>query len=269
MKFVLKSKIIKTILTIALIGIISVSFIYTNLRKHKSEIAAQNSAADESQVLTENIFDSSENYVSQNYYSKSPNGEISAEVVRENGFNSILIKNKDNVEGLVLENLFYTNIESTEWLDDTRYAICGHVNPSLEVYIIIDTQKRQIIGKYDGIGFTWNKNKNRLYYIETSPNYNEPITDRIIDNEGNIYFETQKGQSIINSLAISDDEQSFAFYIDDSKNESRKIIVAKMDKNNKLRQQTSIDAQFGIIEFNNKSITVTNSVGAVYYYGIY
>ncbi|HWP98800.1 MAG TPA: hypothetical protein VN426_18310 [Syntrophomonadaceae bacterium] len=272
---ILKGKRIKLIFScILLVAIIGVSLVYVNTKKNEDKISAeQNIAAEvEPKKVIEKSPDIKNNYVSQNDYSKSPNGDVSAEVVRENGslFDSILIKNKDNGEGLIaLDNISYTNIERTDWLDNTRYVVCGHVNPSLEVYIVIDTQKRQIIGKYYGIGFTWNKDKDKLYYIETSPHFSEPGPDKIIDDESNIYFETQKGEFILDTLAISDDEQTFAFYIDNSESESRKLIVAKMNKNRKLQKQTTIDAQFGDIDFtNNKSIQITASDGTVYYYDI-
>jgi hypothetical protein len=192
--------------------------------------------------------------------------------MRENGylFDSVLIKRQDRFEGLIaLEDIFYTNIENTEWLDNTRYAVHGHVNPSLEVYILIDVQKREIIGKYYGIGFTWNKNKDRLYYIEGSPHYGGQVLSKIINNEGHIYFETQQGESILDKLAVSDDEQTFAFYIDDLKGESRKLIVTIIDRNKKLQKKTAIDAQFGDIEIiNNKTIKITPPGGAIYYYSI-
>ncbi len=243
---------------IFLIAVISFSVIYVNIKQNEIKVETG------SEFLNNNV--------SLNYYSKSPNGEVSAEVVRENGylFDSVLIKRQDRVEGLIaLEDIFYTNIENTEWLDNTRYAVRGHVNPSLEVYILIDTQKREIIGKYYGIGFAWNKNKDRLYYIEASPHYSGQALSKIIDNEGHIYFEAQQGESILDKLAVSDDEQTFAFYIDDLQGGSRKLIVTKIDRNKKLQKQTTIDNQFGDIEIiNNKTIKITPPGGAVYYYEI-
>ena len=268
-----QNKTLKLVLSgIVLIAVIAAVLIYANTKKNEKKIIdEQNSiAVNEPQKVAPQNPDIQNNYSSRSHYSKSPDREISAEVVRENGnsFDSILIKSKDNTEGLIaLKDFSYTGIESTAWLDNSRYALCGHVNPSLEVYILIDTQKKQITGNYYGIGFTWSKNKDRLYYIETSPHFSEQISDKIVDNEGHTYFETQKGESIIDKPAISDDEQTFAFYIGNSTDESRKLTVAKMDQNKKLQKQTTIGAQFGDIEFNNnKSIKITAPDGKVYNY---
>lgn len=239
------------LLSIFLIAVISFSIVYANIKKNEIKIEKG------SEFLN--------NYVTLNHYSKSPNGEVSAEVVRENGylFDSVLIKRQDGFEGLiVLKDIFYTNIEETEWLDNTRYTVRGHVNPVLEGYILIDTQKREIIGQYYGIGFTWNNNKDRLYYIETShPNSGQTLS-KIINNEGHIYFEAQQGESILDKLAVSENEQNFAFYIDDLQGGPRKLIVTQIDRNKKLQKKAAVAAPFGDIEIiNNKTIKITPTAG--------
>lgn len=190
-------------------------------------------------------------------------------MVREEGylFDSVLVKGQDGLgEFIALEDIFYTNIENTEWLDNTRYAIRGHVNPSLGVHILINIEEKKITGKYYGIGFSWNKNKDRLYYIEASPYYGEQVLSKVMDNEGHIYFEAQQGESILEKLAVSADDQILAFFIDDS-GRSRKLIVIKMDMNNKLQKKIAIDAQFGDIEIiDNKTIIITSPGGTNYYY---
>lgn len=243
---------------ILFIAVISFSIVYANIKKNEIKVEKG------SELLN--------NYVSLGHYTKSPNGEVSAEIVREEGcpFDSVFVKRQDRFEGLVaLEDIFYTNIENIEWLDNIRYAIRGHVNPSLEVYILINTQKIEIIGKYFGRGFTWNKGKDRLYYIEDSLDYGQTLS-KIINHEGHVYFETQPGESILDKLAVSDDEQIFVFYIDldDSKGGSRKLIVTEIDGNKKLQKKTAIDAQFGDLEIINKTIKITSPDGVVYDYQI-
>lgn len=252
------SKNIRIILGCILVfTIISVCFTYMYTRKTIN----QNSA--------EEKFDN--NYLSKNHQSKSPNEKITAELVSENGksFDSVLITANNDHVLIPLEDIFYTTIEYANWVDNTRFAICGHINPSLEVYILIDVNKTQISGKYYGIGFTWNKSKNRLYYIEPSSHFSEPTSDKIVDSEEHIYYETRKEESILDKLAISDDEQIFAFYINNSANETRKLIIAKMNKNKKLEAHTIINAQFGDIKFNNNnSIETIVPGGNIYHYDI-
>ena len=126
------------------ISIISVCIVY----KYTRQITDRKTLGEKS--------DFNNNYTNNDHQYKSPNEEINAELIRENGksFDSVLITGKNNAHELIpLEDIFYTAIENINWVDNTRFAICGHVNPSLDVYILIDVNKKQISGKYYGIGF--------------------------------------------------------------------------------------------------------------------
>ncbi len=100
-----------------------------------------------------------------------------------------------------------------------------------------------------------------------SPHNSGQTLSKIIDNEGQIYFEAQPGELILDRLAVSDDEQTLVFYTDDIKRESRKLVVAQIDRNKKFQKKTAIDAQFGDVEIiDNQTIIVTPPGGAVHYY---
>ncbi|MFZ5988132.1 MAG: anti-sigma factor family protein [Bacillota bacterium] len=227
---------------------------------------ASNEAVVEDSSLTDN-------YVSKGKYAKSPNGEMDAEVIREKDMfvDSILITDKSKEsQKIVLENIMYTAIESFTWVDNNHIALCGHVNPSLQVYVVIDAAKKEIVGKYNGIGFTWNKTKNKLYYIQTRPHFESDYgSDKIVDNEGNVYYETKKGKSMIGKIAISENEQNFAFFVSDNAVDKVKLIVTEMGKDNKPKNKSEIDAPFGDIEFHgNSSLTVTGMDGSVSNYDL-
>ena len=104
-------------------------------------------------------------------FAQSPNGEMSAAVIREQDMfvDSILItyKSKETFK-IVLENIMYTNIENFYWIDNNRIGLCGDANPDVQVYVVIDASSKSIVEKYNGIGFIWNIDKNKLYYIMTS-----------------------------------------------------------------------------------------------------
>jgi hypothetical protein len=130
----------------------------------------------------------------------------------------------------------------------------------MQVYVIMDADSKSITGIYRGIGFAWNKNKDRLYYVRTSPHFSEEhVGDEIVDDEDNIYYKTERGISIIGSIAISDDEEKFAFFVDDVSREKRNLVVCKRDADNKLKKQMEINAPFGEIKFNdNNSVSVAD-----------
>ncbi len=191
----------------------------------------------------------------------SPNGEISAEIIREKDMfvDSIIItdKNKEPLK-VVLENILYTSIESFSWVDDTRIALCGNVNPSLQVYVVIDASKGEIIDRYDGVGFTWNENKDKLYYVITSPYFSEQrVSDKLVDDNGDVYYETEDGKSMTDVIAFSEDEEDFAFFVHDNNSNERKLLVAKKEKGKKLKIKSESRPSFGKIKFNkDKSLRI-------------
>lgn len=217
---------------------------------------------------TASPINNNENYIKRGQSAQSPDGEMTAEVIREKDtiFDSILItdKNKETSK-ILLENILYSGIESFSWIDNTRVALCGHVKPFLEVYIVIDAKSKSIAGKYDGIGFAWNNNKNRLYYVMTAFD----AVDRIADNEGNIYYEAERETSIIGTLAISEDEEKFAFFLDDRVQGKRPLIICKMGKNKKLIKESEIDAPLGEIKFNdNGTVSIVGEDGPIASYDL-
>lgn len=251
----------------------------TNNQSSESTAPNSGSTIDVSDKTTEENQDTisyksaDDTYKSKGTSEKSPNGEITAVVVRKNGvkFDTIIFKGKDNnAQTIDLVNILYTGIERTAWIDDTRYTIYGHINPSLQVYVIVDAKKNEIVGKYYGVGFMWNQNKNKLYYVETSPYFAaKKSSDKIVDADGNIYYVTEPGVSITDKISISDDEKTFAFIVNDSNSESRKLYIATLNKDQKLEKQSEIDAAIGDIEINdNKSIKIITPDGTTNDYNI-
>lgn len=207
--------------------------------------------------------DSNDNYTKKGQFAQSPNGEMTAEVVREKGMfvDTVLITDKNNETfKIVLENIMYTYIEDFSWIDDTRIALWTHVNPSLQVYVVMGADSKSMVGVYKGLGFAWNKNKDRLYYVKPSPQFSEEhVGDEIVDDEDNIYYKTESGTFIRGTIAISDDEEKFAFFVDDIYLEKQNLVICKMDEGNKLKKELEIDAPFGEIKFNdNNSVSVAD-----------
>ena len=259
------------------IAIVSICLVFTiqnwkvhlNSDKYMSKNMAQ--IPEEQNVSIEptaSSLNNNDTYIKKGQFAQSPNGEMTAEVIREKDlfFDSILItdKNEENFK-IVLENIMYTSIESFSWIDNNRIGLCGEINPSVKVYVVIDTNSKSIVGKYDGIGFVWNKDKNKLYYIMTG----FEVIDKIVDNDGNTYYEAESGTSIIGTIAITEDEEKFAFFVNENSQNKRKLIIAKMGLDKKLKKELEIDAQFGDIKFNgNNSLSVTGIDGSITNYDL-
>ncbi|SHO44091.1 hypothetical protein [Anaerocolumna xylanovorans] len=204
-------------------------------------------------------------YKSKGTLEQSPNGEITAKIVTKDGlkYDTVIFKGKDTIKALDLVDIFYTSIESTGWIDDTRYAICGHINPSLQIYVVLDASRNEIIGEYYGVGFTWNQKKDRLYYVETSPHFTaEKSSDKIMDSEGNIYYVSEPGISLSDKLAVSEDEKMFAFFVNDGSSELTRLYTGKLDNNQKIEIKSKTDAAIGDIKIKDeKSVEIENRVG--------
>ena len=110
--------------------------------------------------------------------------------------------------------------------------------------------------------FTWNNDKSKLYYIESSPHFAvEKTRDKIVDNKGNVYFESESGTSLLNELALSDDERTFAFFIDYEND--RNLFVGKIGQYKKLHKITEISIDVGKIKFEDNSICVLKNNSAI------
>jgi hypothetical protein len=250
--------------------ILTSSLVYANITPSTDEKeGVPASTITEQTATTDALLD--EAYVSKGISVNSPNGETNAEIIKKNysKFDSIILSKNNESQIVDLENIIYTSIVSYSWIDDVRFAICGHINPSLNVYVVIDTKSKKIIGEYYGIGFTWNQNKDKLYYIQTSTYFGDgKVNDKIVDNIGNIYYETEPGISMTDKLSISDNEQTFVFFVNDSISNARKFYITTLNKNNKLEKKTEIDAPTGDIKINMDKIIITDPEGTINNYDL-
>lgn len=249
-----KTKMTMLIIAVFMISLLSCALVFaddiniaepdnSNINVEQSAAARDASRSEETLIPQADTADGS--YTSKEVTCMSPDRTKTAEVVRQSGknFDSILVTSSSKKsKAVLLENVIYTSIEDFNWIDNHRVAITGHINPSLEVYAVVDAEKNCIDGQYYGIGFNWNKHKTKLYFIETSPYFSpDRVSDKIVDNDGSIYYETQTGKSLTDQLSLADDEKTFTFVEVDNKNEALKKITATMDNNRKLIKQSETD----------------------------
>ncbi len=149
-----KKKLIILISAILIISLASCALVYAkdaniapesdNSNINIDQSAAMINATNPEETMIPEIDTADDSYISKNVTCISPDGTKTAEVVRLSGkkFDSILVtSNNKKPKAVLLENIIYTNIESFSWIDNNRVAITGHINPSLEVYVVVDAEK--------------------------------------------------------------------------------------------------------------------------------
>lgn len=112
-----------------------------------------------------------------------------------------------------LTNVFFSSISEFRWIDEERVVLEGHRNPSLEVYIVYDL-KENSFEEYYGLFFTWNNDYSRLYYVQPSPHFTpESVPEKIVDQDETVYYETNKGEHLVNSLTLDETNEYIGFFV--------------------------------------------------------
>jgi hypothetical protein len=214
-----------------------------------------NTSEQAKEIEGEMLGENSESHIERTDAISSPDNETIAEIVRKNNykFDSVIInKPGKDLKEIVLENIVYTDINYTTWIDNNRFALSAHINPSLDVYVIINIEKGLIEAEYYGVGFTWDKNKNKLYYVQTTPYFSpDMVSDKITDNLGNIYYETEKNERMTDVLTISEDENKIAFFVNELNSNIRELVVLEKEQDKTFKKNVNKQAEFGEIEFNS------------------
>ncbi len=190
---------------------------------------------------------------------KSPSGNLSAELVRRNNefHDSVLVRDVEKVEIIDMAGILYSSVYNTEWLDENRYTVHAHLTPSQGVYIVINIEDKSI-EKFVGVGFKWNNKKDVLFYVNTCPHFSlERVGDKIVDNKGNIYYESPKDIMITDQFTIANNGSNMVFYANDLSNDERNLYVAEV-KDMKINSIELIkDAPLGeLIEVKDNKVKI-------------
>lgn len=112
-----------------------------------------------------------------------------------------------------LTDVFFSSPVDFCWINEEKLVFEGHVNPSLNTYIVYDLKENDF-QEYFGVFFTWNHDCSKLFYVETSPHFGaEPVPEKIIDQDGDIYFETKQGEHLVNGLILDAADRNIGFYV--------------------------------------------------------
>ncbi|SCY37645.1 hypothetical protein [Alkaliphilus peptidifermentans] len=132
---------------------------------------------------------------------------------------------------LSLDNVWYTTVLGVQWLNSDLIAFTGHVNPSLEVYVVFDAGTGDRIRKHDGVGFVWDKEMHHVYYSLPQPFFSEVRgNDKIMEDDDTVLYETDSDVLIIGGPALSESGEMYFFEWSEKKN---KVSLVKAERNPK------------------------------------
>lgn len=125
---------------------------------------------------------------------------------------TIAISRKNREEATILDeeialDSMALSVSSMEINGDTLVTI-GNVNPSLQVYEEFSLLSNELLRKLYGYAFTQVGSK--IFYVQAPQHFSgKSGTDRILDDEGNIYYESPENVSIRNELLLQGERLIF------------------------------------------------------------
>jgi len=189
---------------------------------------------------------------------QSPDGLNTAEISCNEAKDRVLLLRRQGKQDEILEITPAGSLASIEkfcWLDNQTLILKDHINPSLGIYTVIDAVAKKVAGNYYGTTFTWNKQRDKLYYLEgmPHPNYLDGH-QKIRDGAGNLCFETGAGEVICGQLYISADDKYFAFYLENVEEGQMELVVAQMEQGERLRRIWGKECPLGKVRFLDDSL---------------
>ena len=184
----------------------------------------------------------------------SPNGQKIAFLNNKDWGNIGIIDLKtEEIIYASLENVFSTTPWGIDWVDNNRVAYYGHVNPDLDVYCIFNATTGERIKKYNGIGFTWNKQKTHIYYTLPQPHFSDSKGEnKIIMDDDTIYM-SDNDTMILGGPGISESEDTVSFFESKLSSGKLSLVVAKKSTDKKINVTKKIGWNLGrgIVTVNN------------------
>lgn len=248
----MKSKIIRIISLISVIIVVSLIFTNTIHRIiNKTPL----------EVSTVRSFDSFTD--KKLLMCESPNGNDIAYLVRSTNpelkkSDDIYIENKINgkIKVLSLENIVFTSELKLEWFNYNYVAFTGHINPSLDVYVVFNSNSGERVCKYYGIGFIRDKSNLHTYYTLPQPHFCDLLGKYKIYEDNTIIYESGNNVIILGGPAINDEDNKFVFFEKEIKSENVKLVVGEKQQNQKIKIVKKIkwDKFIGEIKFSNENI---------------
>jgi hypothetical protein len=190
----------------------------------------------------------------------SPNGNEVVYLVKNTShevpsFDDIYVENNKTgkIKKFNLENIIYNSELELEWIDDNLVAFTAHINPSLDIYIMINSSTEKLVCKYYGIGFTRDKSNLHIYYILPQPHFSDVLGNEKIYEDDKVIYESDKSTGIYGGLATNDKGDKIVFLEKGIKDDAIKLVVGEKRKNGKIKVIKKIkwNGPYGEMKLNN------------------
>jgi hypothetical protein len=118
----------------------------------------------------------------------------------------VTVENKEGESVKILLNENVSHVEKIEFLPDNQLEVIGRVDPEFLACEIFDIDAGDLIGIYYGYGFTHLENGGMIYVLP-GPHFsgNDRGSDKIVDQSGNILYESEPGVRIMKTQSLGDD----------------------------------------------------------------
>lgn len=183
---------------------------------------------------------------------ETPSGKTAALSRTEgNKYYSLIVTLEDGSQQKCdLVDIFFTALYDFKWIDENRIILEGHKNPSLNVYIIYLLEDNSFQAYY-GLYFLWDNDVDTLYYAEKFPYWGTGEgTEKILDQNENVYYETRPGEKLIHTLILDETGEFLGFFTEsDSQN------FELMDCRTREILYEDIDVTYNTAEIELRSLT--------------
>jgi hypothetical protein len=122
----------------------------------------------------------------------------------------VTIANKEGKSTSLLLNMHAKNIKRIEFLPGNQVEVVCGINPSWESCEIFDIDTGDLIEEYYGCGFT-RLEDGQMIYVVPKPHFGpgDRGNNKIVDQSGNILYESEAGMMIQGKLSVVDGCLSF------------------------------------------------------------
>ena len=141
---------------------------------------------------------------------------------RYNNIEVTVVDNSSGAELIIPLSTHSLNLDDVKFIGNS-IALTGHVSPSLVTHEIFSLKDGERLSYREGVGFTFDSN-NELYYVQVEfPHFsNERGNDRIVNEHGDVLYESEYGVTISGVLHI--DEYTIGFYEYSESDRTYKVI---------------------------------------------
>jgi 3D (Asp-Asp-Asp) domain-containing protein len=122
----------------------------------------------------------------------------------------VTITNKEGTPIKVHLNLQVKSVKRMKFLPDNRLEVISKINPTWESCEIFDIDTGDLVEIYYGCGFTRFED-GRMIYVVPKPHFGpgDRGNNKIVDQDGNILYESEAGVMIRGKLSLVDDCLNF------------------------------------------------------------